>query len=261
MRDPLAYQGRRVVVTGAASGIGRATAELLVDLGAEVHALDILPVEVSGLASRTECDVADADAVDDAVARIGAVLNGLFACAGVPLDRDPLDVMLVNFVGLREVADRAIEKMIDGAAIVSMGSVGGYGWREARESFEPLLSTHGFAQARAWCEANRDVYEDDAYGASKRAVNLWTRRVAPALLERGVRVNCVNAGPVDTPLFGPFREVYGEDALLGAFPMHRYAAPEEMAWALVWLNSPRASYVTGVGLDVDGGFAAAHGAD
>jgi NAD(P)-dependent dehydrogenase (short-subunit alcohol dehydrogenase family) len=261
VRDPLAYSGRRVVVTGAASGIGRATTELLVELGAEVHALDILPVEVKGLASRTRCDVADPDAVGDAVGRIGAVLNGLFACAGVPLDHDPLDVMLVNFVGLREVADRTIEKMVEGAAIVSMGSVGGYGWREARESLEPLLSTDGFAEARAWCEENRVVYEADAYGASKRGVNLWTRRVAPALLERGVRVNCVNAGPVDTPLFGPFREAYGEEALLGAFPMHRYAAPEEMAWALVWLNSPRASYVTGVGLDVDGGFAAAHGAD
>jgi NAD(P)-dependent dehydrogenase (short-subunit alcohol dehydrogenase family) len=261
VRDPLAYNGRRVVVTGAASGIGRATTELLVELGAEVHALDVVPVEVNGLASRTQCDVADPDAVDDAVARIGAVLNGLFACAGVPLDHDPLDVMLVNFVGLREVAHRTIEKMIDGAAIVSMGSVGGYGWREARESLEPLLATDGFVAARAWCEANRGVYEDDAYGASKRAVNLWTRRSAGPLLERGVRVNCVNAGPVDTPLFGPFRETYGEEALLGAFPIHRYAAAEEMAWALVWLNSPRASYVTGVGLDVDGGFAAVHGAD
>jgi NAD(P)-dependent dehydrogenase (short-subunit alcohol dehydrogenase family) len=249
-------------VTGAASGIGAACTRLLVELGAEVHALDVVPVTVDGLASSTVCDVREPDSIAAAVDRIGAVVSGLFGCAGLPLDRDPLDVMLVNFVGLREVAERVASKMVEGAAIANMGSVAGYGWRDVGDTLGPLLDTDGFAAARAWCEANRSTYESDAYGASKRAVNAWTRRVAPDLMRRGIRVNCVNAGPIETPLYQPFRAAYGgDDAMLSMFPVGRVGAPEEAAWPLLWLNSPRASYVTGIGFDVDGGMAAMTGAD
>lgn len=259
MNDTLGYAGRRVLLSGAASGIGRATAELLVELGAEVHALDRAPITVSGLASTTECDVTDPSAIARAVDRVGAVLSGLFSCAGLAIGPRPADAMLVNFVGLRELTDRTVDYMVEGAAIVSMGSVAGYGWRRDA-ALEALVETSGFESGRDWCDANVAAFEPDPYAASKRAVNLWTRRVAADLMSRGIRINCVNAGPVETPLFEPFREIFGEE-LLDAFPIGRYAEAAEIAAALVWLNSPRASYVTGVGLDVDGGHAARHGAD
>lgn len=258
MSDALGYAGRRVVVSGAASGIGRATAQLLADLGAEVHAVDIAPIDLPGLASVTECDVRDPLQIEATAERIGSVVNGLFCCAGVPMGGDPVEIMTVNFVGMRETADRFAALMTDGAAIASMGSVAGIGWHSSVDWLEPLLEISDFEEAREWCVRNRDKIEPDPYGVSKQAVNLWTRRRALEHVSRGIRVNCVNAGPVETPLLAPFAEAYG-DALMEMFPIGRYARAEEVAHALIWLNSSWSSYVTGVGLAVDGGFAAATG--
>ena len=83
--DVLQYEGKRVIVTGAASGMGAATAQILVDLGAEVHAVDIKKPEVTGLASYAECDLSNPAQVDATVAKIGKIVNALFNCAGLPL--------------------------------------------------------------------------------------------------------------------------------------------------------------------------------
>ncbi len=108
MRDVLGYSGKRVIVTGAASGIGANVARLLVDLGAEVHVVDEKKPDVSGLASFTECDVRDVAQADAAVQKIGKIVNALFNCARVP--------------DAGAVIEAVIPNMIDGAAIVSVGA-------------------------------------------------------------------------------------------------------------------------------------------
>ncbi|MGH8978575.1 MAG: SDR family NAD(P)-dependent oxidoreductase, partial [Acidimicrobiia bacterium] len=89
--DVLGYTGKRVIVTGAASGIGAATTTLLVELGAEVHTLDLRKPDVAGFASFTECDLREPQQIDAAVDRIGSVVNMLFNCAGVSDSDPPLD--------------------------------------------------------------------------------------------------------------------------------------------------------------------------
>src|SRR4029079_1857915 len=84
----------------AASGMGAATAQILVDLGAEVHTIDINQPDVAGLASFTRCDLRDPAQIDDTIAKIGKIVNALFNCAGLPNTFSDLDVMLVNFCGL-----------------------------------------------------------------------------------------------------------------------------------------------------------------
>ena len=93
MQDVLGYSGKRVIVSGAASGMGAATAELLVELGAEVHAIDIKKPDLSGLASFTETDLREPDQIEAAVDRIGKVIDALFNCAGLPNTFSNLDVM------------------------------------------------------------------------------------------------------------------------------------------------------------------------
>src|SRR5260221_2852268 len=150
MNDVLGCSGRRCIVTGAASGMGEATARILVDLGAEVHAVDIRKPEVVGLASYSETDLSDPAAIAQTADAIGAVVNNLFNCAGLPNNYPGLAVMSVNFCGLRELTERVIPNMIDGAAISSIASVAGMAWQGNHEKLRELLATPDHASAVAW---------------------------------------------------------------------------------------------------------------
>lgn len=254
MADVLRYEGKRVIVAGAASGMGAATAQVLVDLGAEVHALDIKKPEVAGLASFTECDLREPAQIEDAVGKIGKIVNALFNCAGLPNTFPPLDVMLVNFCGLRHLTEAAIPNMLEGSAIACIASTAGIGWMQNLELLFGLLGTPDFDAARSWCEAHPKELAN-AYGLSKEAINAYTAFRSFALAAQGIRINCVNPGPTDTPMMPEFEKAVGK-RYMDEFPvpLGRHAVAEEQAWPMVFLNSPRASYVTGHQLDVDGGF-------
>jgi NAD(P)-dependent dehydrogenase (short-subunit alcohol dehydrogenase family) len=113
MDDVLRYAGKRVIVSGAATGVGAAATALLVELGAEVHALDTRRPGQAGLASFTETDLRDPARVDAADERIGSIVNALFNCATPP---DPVDVL----AGVRHLTERVVDVMIDGSAIASI---------------------------------------------------------------------------------------------------------------------------------------------
>ena len=254
MKSVLQYEGKRVIVTGAASGMGAATAEILVDLGAEVHAVDIKKPEVTGLASYTECDLSQPEQIDATVAKVGTVVNALFNCAGLPNTFPELDVMLVNFCGLRHLTEAVIPKMIEGSAIASIASTAGIGWLMNMESLSGLLATADFATARAWCEAHPKELAN-AYGLSKEAINAYTALRSFTLAAQGIRINCLNPGPTDTPMMPEFEKAVGKNYMDNfPVPLGRHAVAEEQAWPLVFLNSPRASFVTGEQLECDGGF-------
>src|ERR1700716_3321327 len=99
MDDVLGYAGRTAVVTGAASGMGAATAQILVDLGAEVTAIDIKPTQVP-VKTSLEVDLRDRAAIDRAAATLAGPVHAGFSCAGLPGPPfADLDVLLVNFIG------------------------------------------------------------------------------------------------------------------------------------------------------------------
>src|SRR5688572_25949024 len=98
MRDILGYKGKRVVVSGCFSGMGEATAKLLLDLGAEVHGLDYKDSTLP-LASFSNVDLRDPTSIEAGVAAIGGKIDALFNCAGLPQSCPPMDVMKVNFIG------------------------------------------------------------------------------------------------------------------------------------------------------------------
>ena len=256
MQDVLGYSGKRVILSGAASGMGAATAELLVELGAEVHALDIKKPDVSGLASFTETDLRDPAQIDSAVAKIGAVVDSLFNCAGLPNTFSNLDVMLVNFCGLRHLTERVIPNIVEGGAIASIASAAGIGWLMNMELLGSLLATPDFAAAKAWCEADKARIAN-GYGLSKEAINAYTAMRSFTLAPKGIRINCLNPGPTDTPMMAEFEKAVGKE-FMDTFPvpLGRHAVADEQAWPLLFLNSPRASYVTGAQLDADAGFKA-----
>lgn len=251
----LGYQGRRVIVTGCASGIGRATAAALLEQGAEVQGFDLAQCDLP-LATFARLDLRDPGAIEAAAASVPGPVDALFNCAGIPPGRPPAEVMTVNFIGARHFAERLAPKMPPGSAIVSVSSNGGSGWRRQLPQLRELVATEGFEAAEAWVRANAAVVAE-GYRCSKAAIIVWTLVAAESLIGRGVRINCTLPGAVQTPMLEEIEETVPKAAIdATAQPIGRRSAPQEQAWPLLMLNSPAAGYVNGVALPVDGGFLA-----
>ena len=145
MKDYLGYQGKTCVVTGAASGMGKATCEMLLDLGAKVYAMDIaeitLPVEKS-----IKVNLGDKASIDEAFTQLPDHIDRFFGIAGVSgVKTDFKTTVAINFVGHKYIiADYLTQRMQDGGAIALMGSLGGTGWLETREELTPLVEAQGY---------------------------------------------------------------------------------------------------------------------
>jgi NAD(P)-dependent dehydrogenase (short-subunit alcohol dehydrogenase family) len=255
MDDVLGYQGAAVVVTGAASGMGAATAQILVDLGAEVTAIDIKATAVP-VARSFEVDLRDREAIEAAAEQIAGPIDGLFSCAGLPGPPfSELDTMKVNWVGARHLAEQLVPKMRPGGSISAISSSAAVGWWEQMETLGPLLATPGFDEAVDWLEANEETWNWSGYLFSKWVVDAWVGHWCVDLAARGIRINCINPGPTDTAMMPAFQDFATKEVVDQAVgPIGRYARADEQAWPLVMIGSPRCSYVAGEVFAVDGGF-------
>jgi NAD(P)-dependent dehydrogenase (short-subunit alcohol dehydrogenase family) len=251
MQDVLGYAGQRVVVTGAASGMGEAAARLLVELGAEVHALDVKPVKV-GVAQAIGTNLAEKGSIDAAVAQLPKRVDVLLNCAGLPGPPfSNLDTMLVNFVGLRHLTEALLPRIPEGGAVAHITSVAGMGWRKNLEAVKALVGTPDFDAGRAWCEANPD--KAGGYLFSKQCIIYYTKKRAAELVGRKIRMNCLSPAPTATPMLPTFHQQAGKEMIDQHFqaPIGRDATPEEMAEPLLFLGSRMARFVSGQNLFVD----------
>jgi NAD(P)-dependent dehydrogenase (short-subunit alcohol dehydrogenase family) len=239
--------GRVALITGAASGIGRASALAFASAGARVALVD---VDADGLAetaaaarttgSRAEvlvADVTDLLAVTAAVGRAVQVFGRLDAAhnnAGVPGPYVPLDeyseedflrVLQVDLAGVWRCMRAEIRQM-------------------RRQGFGAIVNTSSMLGAAA-------MPDNGAYVAAKHGVHGLTRAAALELGGTGIRVNAIAPGVTRTGMTSAV-----SDELLRAVPLGRIAEPEEIAAAAVWLCSPEASYITGSVLVADGGWLA-----
>jgi NAD(P)-dependent dehydrogenase (short-subunit alcohol dehydrogenase family) len=254
MTSTWGYDGRRVIVSGGGgAGMGAAVVRHLSELGAEVHVLDLKepPVKVS---SYQATDLRDPDATAAAVAAIGGSVHALFNCAGLAGSKFPdLDVMLVNFVGMRHLAELVSARMEPGAAIASISSTAGSGYLANIAKWMPLVTSPGFEAAKGWCATHPEEIEG-GYAPSKEAIIIWTLWSSYGLAERGIRVNCISPGPTETPMMPDFEKYVGKEFMESfPVPLGRRSTPDEQAWPLIFLNSPLASYMTGENVVTDGG--------
>ncbi|HEX7858002.1 MAG TPA: coniferyl-alcohol dehydrogenase [Sphingobium sp.] len=256
MSDVLGYKGKRVIVSGCFSGMGEATAKLLLELGAEVHGFDYKDSTLP-LASFTQVDLRDPASIEAGVAGLGrGRIDALFNCAGLPGGGGfaPIDTMKVNFIGTRHLTETVLPLMGEGSAIASIASTGGLGWSRRIPVHIELLQTKGFQAAVEWAEAHADQVSE-GYAFSKEAVIVWTQFAGAHLIKKGIRINCTLPSPTQTPMMATFHATSGKDVVdAAAEPMGRYSTAAEQAGGIVLLNSALASIVNGVVLPVDGGF-------
>jgi NAD(P)-dependent dehydrogenase (short-subunit alcohol dehydrogenase family) len=255
MDDVLGYAGKSVVVTGAASGMGQAAAQILVDLGASVTALDIKPTTVP-VARALEIDLRDRTNIEDVAAAIDGPVHGLFSCAGLPGPPfSEMDTITVNFVGARHLAELLVPKMPEGSSIGVISSSAAIGWQDHIKVIAELLATRGFDAAVAWLEANEKKWSWSGYAYSKYVIDAWVGWWYPELARKGIRINCTNPGPTETAMMPAFQDFAGKEVVdQSVGPVGRYSTAEEQAWPLICLGSPRLSYVSGSVLWTDGGW-------
>lgn len=253
MTDLLRYDGKRTIVTGAASGMGAETARLVMERGGEVYALDVKEPTVE-VTKFLRTDLADPESIDAAVESIGGPVHALFNCAGLPNTFPGQQVFRVNFLGHRHLTEKVLPLIPAGGAIASISSVGGMNFMSHMGELAELCAISDFHEAAAWCKAHDEVVAD-GYALSKEALIYYTMLRSTDALKNGVRINCISPGPTDTAMMPAFEQAMGKD-YMAKFPkpIGRNGRAEEMAYPLVFLNSDGASYISGHNLMVDGGF-------
>jgi len=225
--------GKRAVVTGGASGIGRATAALFARAGAEVVLVDLsaesadaaakaIGAESGSKVSAVACDVSDEASVTSAFAEIGGVVDLLVNCAGVAHIGSLQTTSVADFDRLYRV--------------------------NVRGTFLCMQATAGLS-------------DRFAYSMTKGAVLAMTLSVAKDCLPLGIRCNCISPARVHTPFVDNFvaKNYAGKEAemmavLAASQPIGRMGTPEEIAAMALYLCSDAASFITGSDMPIDGGF-------
>lgn len=240
--------GKVAVVTGGGSGIGRATAQVFAENGAQVvitgrnaEALAQTAAELGPQVTAVEADVTKAADLNRLFRSVGERFGGidvLFVNAGTAkmgaigdVTEDDFDaVMNTNFKGAYFTIQKALPVLRDNAAIILNGSVNAH---------------VGFAGA-------------SVYSASKAALHSLARTLGAELIGRGIRVNTLNIGPIETPLYGklglPADAVQQfAQSVVGKLPVKRFGQAEEVARAALFLASDESSFVVGSEITTDGG--------
>jgi NAD(P)-dependent dehydrogenase (short-subunit alcohol dehydrogenase family) len=238
------FSGQRVLVTGAGKGIGRVTARMLSDEGAEVVALSRTAEDLESLKAEIGCETLLCDLADPAATREAAIkaqpIDLLVNNAGTTQLEPFLDTSVETFDWLMNVNTKAPMILAQEAArdMIRRGHKG------AIVNVSSMAAFQGLPDHAAYC-------------ATKGALDAMTRVMAVELGPHGIRVNCVNPVVTLTPMaVKAWSDEEKAASMLNRIPLGRFVEPEEVASVIMFLLSDRAAMVNGMEMLVDGGFRA-----
>lgn len=261
MKDYFGYQGKVVVITGAASGMGKAATEMLVDLGAEVYALDWAEVTTPGIKKYVKVNMGDKASIDEAMKQVPGQIDSFMGVAGVSgKNHDFNDTVTINFIGNKYITDEYLSKRVkNGGAISYVSSIGGSRWMKFMSEFQDIV------EAKTWDEMvaatkgkGQTGMVHGGYCVAKRALCYYAKTIIAPFGKKNIRVNCVMPClTTDTGLTQEFYDISGGESgakqtMPGAANFD--AGSKDMANALIFLNSAMNAYISGLDFYVDYGF-------
>lgn len=243
-------QGKTLLITGVSSGMGEETARVVKAQGAKVIGVDLNPPRIQ-VDQFIRADLSSKAAIDELAARLPDGINGLANIAGLPPTRPAAQVVLVNLVGLKYLTHQVVPKLVDNASIVNLASLAGAGWADSipviRDSealdfdgVDVFCKKHGIEGARS-------------YFFTKEALIVWTMQNRWTWRDRGIRMNSVSPGPVETPILKDFVETLGARVEEDMRVMDRPGRTTDIAPVVAFLLSDGSGWLRGTNLAADGG--------
>jgi NAD(P)-dependent dehydrogenase (short-subunit alcohol dehydrogenase family) len=252
------FQGKTIVITGVSSGIGAETAKLLRLSGARVIGVDRNEPMLT-LDGFVKADLSEQPTIDAAVKQLPAQIDALCNIAGVPGTASVDLVARVNYLGLRHLCQRLLDRLPAGGSIVNIASILGAEWPQRVDIHKALAETPGFEAGLAWL-ARHPVPHETCYQYFKEALIVWNAVQSQEwFMGKGVRMNCVAPGPVFTPILGDFVAMLGQERVQAdAHRMLRPGFADEIAPVVAWLCSDAPRWISGANIPVDGGLASTY---
>lgn len=241
---------KTIVVTGCSSGIGLETTHELIRQGANVIGVDRNPSDAAQQFIQT--DLSRPELIDALVAELPNEIDGLCNIAGLPPTAPAALVLSVNVLALQRLTERLEPKLADGASITNLASLAGVGWPDAIDQIKEFDGVD-FDTVAAFCERHHMDDAGRSYFFSKEVVVTWTMRNRWTWRERGIRMNAISPGPVDTPILPDFVKTLGTRVEEDMRVMDRPGTPQDVAPVVAFLQSDGSRWLRGANLTVDGG--------
>ncbi len=245
-------EGKTIIVTGCASGIGLETARVIKQLGGDIIGVDINKTE-QHVDELYRADLSDKRTIEALIVALPEGADGIANIAGLPPTAPAETVLKVNLVGLKYFTENMIPKLADGASIVNLASLAGFGWSQSVAEIKAaadldfdevaeFVRRHGVGSEGGRC-----------YFFSKEALVVWTLQNRWTWRDRNIRMNAVSPGPVDTPILPDFLATLGERAEEDMKVMDRPGLPSDVAPVVAFLLSDLSTWIQGSNLAADGG--------
>lgn len=244
--------GKTVIVTGCASGIGLETARLCKAWGATVLGVDRTMTH-EHVDELYKADLSDPQMIRQLVQALPSGVHGIANIAGLPPTAPAELVLKVNLVGLKALTLGLIPKLADGASIVNLASLAGFDWANHVSSIQESEQLDFDDVAEFVRSHDAGDAGGRSYFFSKEALVAWTLKNRWTWRERGIRMNAVSPGPVDTPILGDFIQTLGARAEEDMRVMDRPGVPADIAPVVAFLLSDASSWIRGANIPVDGG--------
>lgn len=252
---------KHVLITGAASGIGRECASKLIQQGVLVSVLDIAKPDFA-VSNYAELNLASPESVSSAILSAAkfsekhGAFDALLNVAGVPpRPNQQAQVLAVNWLGQKQLTMGLVDHISAGGSIVNMASKAGSFWRDNLQQVQDLMALNTPDELDDFFQAH-PIDATRAYNLSKETMIVWTMAITGALKKREIRVNSVSPAAVDTGILTDFKNAFGPMVDKNLSLVGRPGNPDEIANVAVFLASPESAWIRGNDIVVDGGMGA-----